>query len=70
MDFSLDIKTASPLEDAIQGFFEPESLEEDNAFHCLRCQSYTRAEKTIGIGKLPTILTIQLKRDLISLPKK
>ena len=40
MDFSLDIKTASPLEDAIQGFFEPESLEEDNAFHCLRCQSY------------------------------
>ena len=65
-DISLHINTdaSSPLLERLLKFFQPETLEGENAFWCGDCHESHRATKTLSCTYIPTILIIHLKRLL------
>lgn len=62
LDISIDIKNANSVERALQKFVQPEILDVDNAYHCIKCSEKVRAQKRFTIHRVPKVLTIQLKR--------
>jgi ubiquitin C-terminal hydrolase len=66
-DISLHIATdsSSPLPERLYDFFQPETLEGENAFWCDDCQKSRRATKTLSYTHIPTILIVHLKRLIL-----
>jgi len=66
-DISLHINTdsSSPLPERLLNFFQPETLEGENAFWCGDCHESHRATKTLSYKHIPTILIIHLKRLIL-----
>jgi len=66
-DISLHIATdsSSSLEEKLYNFFQPETLESDNAFWCEACQELCRATKILSYTHIPTILIVHLKRLIL-----
>ncbi|XP_053208697.1 ubiquitin carboxyl-terminal hydrolase 36-like isoform X2 [Panonychus citri] len=62
MDFILDIKEISNLEDAFRKFTHPEILQNDNAYKCPNCKKKVMATKRFTVYKPPNVATIQFKR--------
>lgn len=50
------------LSQCLDMFTETELLDDDNKWHCPRCQKFTKLTKTITITRLPRVLIIHLKR--------
>lgn len=50
------------LSQCLDLFTETELLDDDNKWHCPRCQRFTKLTKKITITRLPRILIIHLKR--------
>ena len=53
------------LEDSLHDFFQPETLEGENAYWCDTCKKTCRATKTLSYTRTPTILIIHLKRLIL-----
>ena len=66
-DISLHIATdlSSPLPERLYNFFQPETLEGENAFWCEDCQKSRWATKTLSYTHIPTILIVHLKRLIL-----
>lgn len=62
MDISLDILHSSSLEDALNRFFQPETLDGNNKYQCDVCKKLVAARKQMSILQAPNVLVIQLKR--------
>ena len=59
---NIDIRNHSNLLDSLEQYVKGDLLEGANAYHCEKCNCKVTAVKRLCIKKLPTILTIQLKR--------
>jgi len=66
-DVSLHIETdaSTSLEEKLYNFFQPETLEGENAYWCDTCQKPCRATKTLSYTRTPTILIVHLKRLIL-----
>ena len=66
-DISLNIATdsSSPLPEKLYNFFQPETLEGENAFWCEDCQQARRVTKTLFYIHIPTILIVHPKRLIL-----
>jgi ubiquitin carboxyl-terminal hydrolase 36/42 len=66
-DISLHIATdsSSSLSEKLYNFFQPETLDGENAFWCEACQEPCRATKTLSYTHIPTILIVHLKRLIL-----
>jgi len=66
-DISLHIQTDSStsLEEKLYNFFQPETLEGENAYWCDTCQKSCRATKTLSYTRTPTMLIVHLKRLIL-----
>jgi len=53
------------LEDSLHDFFQPETLEGENAYWCDTCKKTCRATKTLSYTRTPTILIIHIKRLIL-----
>ena len=53
------------LEESLHDFFQPETLEGENAYWCDTCQKTCRATKTLSYTRNPSILIIHLKRLIL-----
>ncbi|XP_057313910.1 ubiquitin carboxyl-terminal hydrolase 47-like isoform X1 [Hydractinia symbiolongicarpus] len=68
LDISLDVRpfgSKEPhenLEKALEAFVTPETLNENNQYHCSKCDSKQDAHKGLKFISFPYLLTIQLKR--------
>lgn len=62
LDVSLDIKVANSVQKALERFVQPELLQKENAYDCRHCNCRVTAQKHFTIFKVPTVLTLQLKR--------
>jgi len=62
LDLSLEVKNASTLEKALEGFTKVEKLCGRNQYRCKRCQRLVDATKRFFIHTTPPVLTFQLKR--------
>jgi len=69
-DVSLHIEadSSTSLVEKLHNFFQPETLEGENAYWCDTCQESCRATKTLSYTHIPTILIVHLKR--LNLGKK
>ncbi|XP_014243155.1 ubiquitin carboxyl-terminal hydrolase 36 isoform X2 [Cimex lectularius] len=62
-DILLDIRQASTVEEALDGYFSRERLGDgDQAYKCEQCKKRVAATKKFSIERLPKVLCIQLKR--------
>eukprot|EP00800_Vazella_pourtalesii_P017424 TRINITY_DN52_c0_g1_i6.p1 TRINITY_DN52_c0_g1~~TRINITY_DN52_c0_g1_i6.p1 ORF type:complete len:1401 (+),score=392.26 TRINITY_DN52_c0_g1_i6:46-4248(+) len=50
------------VEEALEAFIEPETLEGDNQYQCENCSKKCDAHKGLKFTKFPYLLTLQLKR--------
>jgi len=66
-DISLHIETDSStsLVEKLYNFFQPERLEDDNAYWCGECQKSCRFTKILSFTHVPTILIVHLKRLIL-----
>ena len=66
-DISLHIEedASLSLEERLYDFFQPETLEGENAYWCDTCQKPCRATKTFSYTRTPTILIVHLKRLIL-----
>jgi len=66
-DISLRIEAdwSTSLAEKLYNFFQPETLEGDNAYWCNACQESCRATKTLSYTHIPTILIVHLKRLIL-----
>jgi ubiquitin C-terminal hydrolase len=66
-DISLHIEedASLSLEESIYDFFQPETLEGENAYWCDTCQKPCRATKTLSYTRTPAILIVHLKRLIL-----
>jgi len=66
-DISLHIEEDAnlSLEESLYDFFQPETLEGENAYWCDTCQTTCRATKILSYTRTPTILIIHLKRLIL-----
>ena len=66
-DISLHIEadSSTSLAEELHNFFQPETLEGDNAYWCDTCQESCRATKTLSYTHIPTILIVHLKRLIL-----
>jgi len=66
-DISLHIEadSSTSLEEKLYNFFQPETLEGENAYWCDACQESCRAMKTLSYTHIPTILIVHLKRLIL-----
>lgn len=60
-DLPLDISKVSTLEDALNGYFSRENLEE-SGYKCESCKKRVSATKQFSLERTPVVLCIQLKR--------
>lgn len=60
-DLLLDIRKAQTLEEALDGYFSREKLD-DESYHCEACQKKVPATKQFSLERAPMVLCIQLKR--------
>jgi len=68
MDLSLDINDpdTSTLEDALYQFTKAESLEDDNAVFCVKCNVKQPVTKCLRLATAPSILVCHLKRFAVN----
>ena len=59
---SIRKKRGISLEECLDDFGKPETLSENNAWSCPRCEKKRRAEKRLELWKVPDILVVHLKR--------
>jgi len=66
-DISLHIEEDArlTLKESIYDFFQPETLEGENAYWCDTCQKSCRATKILSYTRTPTILIVHLKRSIL-----
>jgi len=66
-DISLHIEadSSTSLAEKLYIFFQPETLEGENAYWCDACQESCRATKTLSYTHIPTILIVHLKRLIL-----
>ncbi|RZC32168.1 ubiquitin carboxyl-terminal hydrolase 36, partial [Asbolus verrucosus] len=72
-DLLLDIRKAQTLDEALEGYFSREKLDDDS-YHCQSCQKKVRlsfsicvpATKQFSLERAPMVLCIQLKRFSVS----
>jgi len=66
-DISLQIKKAMNLtvEDSLQDFFKPETLESDNTYQCEKCDKKVSATEPLSVTQALTILMIHLERLIL-----
>jgi len=66
-DVSLHIEadSSTSLEEKLYNFFQPETLEGENAYWCDACQEFCQATKTLSYAHIPTILIVHLKRLIL-----
>jgi len=66
-DISLHIEadSSTSLAEKLYNFFQPETLEGDNAYWCNACQESCRATKTLSYIHIPTMLIVHLKRLIL-----
>ena len=62
MDISLNIRQCVSIEQAFKKFTQAEHLTKDNQYKCENCKKHRDAKKQTLLGKLPLVMTIQLKR--------
>ncbi|XP_065861673.1 ubiquitin carboxyl-terminal hydrolase 25 [Euphorbia lathyris] len=62
MDISLDVLHTNSLKEAMQKFFQPETLDGSNKYRCENCKKLVAAKKQMSILQAPNVLVIQLKR--------
>ena len=64
-DNTQDIETDSStsLEEKLYNFFQPETLEGENAYWCDTCKISCRATKTLSYTRTPTILIVHLAAE-------
>ncbi|XP_074973479.1 ubiquitin carboxyl-terminal hydrolase 17-like protein 6 isoform X3 [Phalacrocorax aristotelis] len=62
LDVPLDVKAASSVTDALEGFVRPERLEGENCYRCSQCDKMVAASKRFTIHRAPMVLTVCLKR--------
>ncbi len=55
-------REAITLEHCFEQFTFPENLDDDNKWYCSTCKKHVRAEKTMGLWRLPNVLIVHLKR--------
>ena len=55
----------TPLAEKLYNFFQPETLEGDNAYWCDASQESCRTTKTLSFSHIPTILIVHLKRLIL-----
>ena len=60
----VDYQLCVPLPERLYNFFQPETLEDENAFWCEDCQKSRRATKTLSYTHIPIIL-VHLKRLIL-----
>lgn len=54
------------LEDVLDGFFAPETLDASNLYYCAGCKTHVPARKTLQVWSPPEVLVLLLKRFEIS----
>jgi len=66
-DISLHIEEDAiiSLEERLYDFFQPETLEVENAYWCDTCQKPCRSTKTLSYTRTPTIFIVHLKRLIL-----
>ena len=62
MDVSLNIRHCNSMLQAFKKFTDAENLLKDNRYKCENCNQLRDARKQTLLGKLPSVLTVQLKR--------
>ncbi|XP_038643394.1 ubiquitin carboxyl-terminal hydrolase 40 isoform X1 [Scyliorhinus canicula] len=63
LDLTVAVKGVSGLEEALCAFYvEEEHFDNDNLYHCGRCEKLVKATKEAKLRHLPTFLTISLLR--------
>ncbi|WCJ32382.1 Ubiquitin carboxyl-terminal hydrolase 25 [Euphorbia peplus] len=62
MDISLDVLHSNSVKEAMQKFFQPETLDGSNKYRCENCKKLVAAKKQMSILQAPNVLVIQLKR--------
>lgn len=50
------------VEEALRAFVQPETLDENNQYHCEKCNKKCDAHKGLKFIKFPYLLTLHLKR--------
>ncbi|XP_063969963.1 ubiquitin carboxyl-terminal hydrolase 47-like [Lytechinus pictus] len=55
-------KVYSSVDEALQAFVEPETLDESNQYFCEKCNMKCDAHKGLKFQRFPYLLTLQLKR--------
>jgi len=61
----IEADSSTSLAEKPYNFFQPETLEGDNAYWCHACQESCRSTKTLSYTHIPTILIIHLKRLIL-----
>jgi len=61
----IDADSNTSLGEKLHNFFQPETLEGENAYWCDTCHKPCRATKTLSFTHIPTILIIYLKRLIL-----
>ncbi|KAL3276176.1 hypothetical protein HHI36_020894 [Cryptolaemus montrouzieri] len=64
-DLLLDIRKAQTLEEALDGYFSREKLD-DESYQCESCRKKVAATKQFSVEKAPMVLCVQLKRFSVS----
>jgi len=66
-DISLHIEedASSSLEERLYDFFQPETLEGENAYWCDTCRKPCRMTKSLSYTRTPPILIVHLKRLIL-----
>jgi len=58
----IDSSANLTLADCFEQFRKPETLSEDDSWHCNGCKSQVRATKQLSLYKTPQILVLSLNR--------
>jgi len=61
----IEADSSTSLEEKLYNFFQPETLNGENAYWCDACQESCRATKTLSYTHPPTILIVNLKRLIL-----
>jgi len=61
----IEVDSSTSLGEKLLNFFQPETLEGENAYWCDTCHKSGQATKTLSYTHIPTILTIHLKRLIL-----
>ncbi|XP_044753108.1 ubiquitin carboxyl-terminal hydrolase 36 [Coccinella septempunctata] len=60
-DLLLDIRRAQTVEEALDGYFSRERIDDDT-YHCESCRKKVSATKQFSLERAPAVLCVQLKR--------